>query len=481
MKKLLIAMLLALSMAFGAVAFVACDNGEEPPETTHTEHIDADGDGKCDECGTDMGGEPVTPGKLTLTDGIYICDPIDMGSGRGNAYNYIRFHENGIFYYAQMANSSTPGGGLGQEAGYYEVIEEDLTFEDKTDESQTVERTAESYIVLTNFDGTPCNIRAVNSGETMTNEIPLYEDALYGIWYDNMIYRHDGDPDFTIDQETLIAVAEFVDPSNSFNTVSVGHNGRFDDNIAFDEGEWSYDEATRTYTLTGEYDTATLVVSEDGTVAVYTCGETTMTLNNTDAPQSGEVTAAVEVSDATNMFTLGFYNDGSYAVTASFGGQTMEMTSGNWSLTIPTLTLDETDYTMSSDGITVSLTLKTSQGEGEYTFALTREQLIELSEVEIISPEPEIETLVQQADETGMMTLSFYNDGTYDVVAGVSGQTQTMQEGEWSLNIPYFTVGAFETMMTGGDVTVTLTITTTGGDMPFSFILTTEQLTALNG
>ena len=80
-----------------------------------------------------------------------------------------------------------------------------------------------------------------------------------------------------------------------------------------------------------------------------------------------------------------------------------------------------------------------------------------------------------------MMTLSFYNDGTYDVVAGVSGQTQTMQEGEWSLNIPYFTVGAFETMMTGGDVTVTLTITTTGGDMPFSFILTTEQLTALNG
>ncbi len=471
MKKLLIAVLIALSMAFGAFAFVACDNGETPPDTTHTEHVDADGDGKCDECGTDMGGEPVMPGELTLTDGIYISDPIDMGSGRGNAYNYVRFHGDGIFYYAQMANSSTPGGGLGQEAGYYEVIEESYTFDDCTG-TEIVERVADSYIVLTNFDGTPCNIRAVDSGATMTNEIPLYEDALYGIWYDNMKYSHDGDPDFTIEQETLVAVAEFIDPSN---LVSIGHNGMFDDGIAFDEGEWSYDEDTRTYTLTGAYGTATLVVSEDGATAVYTCGETTMTLNNADAAQEGEVTAVVEVKDGSGMFTLGFYNDASYTVTASFGGQTQEMASGTWTLAIPTLTIDETDYTMTSEGITVAFTLTTSQGASEFTFALTRDQLVTLSQTEILEPEPVVEST------SDFFTLAFYADGCYKVVAAMGETVQEMTSGTWSLAIPTLTIDETDYTMTSEGITVTLSITTSQGPVDYDFTLTRDQLLALNG
>lgn len=476
MKKLLIAMFLALSMAFGTVAFVACDNGEDPPNTTHNEHVDANNDGKCDECGTDMGGEPVTPGELTLTDGIYISDPIDMGSGRGNAYNYVRFHDDGIFYYAQMANSSTPGGGLGQHAGYYEVVEEEYTFTDETGETP-VERVADSYILFTNFDGTDFNLKA-DSSVPASNIAPMLDDCLYGIWYDDMKYSHDGDPDFTIEQETLVAVAEFIDPSNPFNVVSIGHNGMFDDGIAFDEGEWSYDEDTRTYTLTGAYDTATLVVSEDGATAVYTCGETTMTLNNADSAQEGEVSAVVEVKDTTGMMTLSFYNDGTYQVVAGASGQTQTMQEGEWSLQIPNLTIGAFETMMTGGDVTVTLTITTTGGDMQFSFTLTTDQLTTLSQTEIV--EPELEALVQQADSTGMMTLNLYEDGTYEVIASLGEQVQTMQTGNWSLSIPYLTIGTFETMMTGGDVTVTLTITTGSGDMQFSFTLTTDQLLALN-
>lgn len=471
MKKMLLAVLLASTLTFGTFALAACNgNEEDPPETTHTQHVDANDDGVCDECGEPMQGETTEPEELTLTDGIYISDII--GGNRG--YNYVRFHENGVFYYAFMANAETPGGGQAQ-AGYYEVVEEELTFEDKTDESQTVERTADSYIVLTNFDGTPCNLRAVNSGETMTNQIPLYDDALWGIWYDDMKYSHDGDPDFTIDQEMAIAVAEFVDPENSFNTVSIGHNGMFDDNIAYDEGEWTYDDATRAYTLTGSYGTATLVVSEDGATALYTCGDTQLTLNNVNAEVSDEVTAVVEQTDTTGMMTLSFYNDGAYSVTAA--GQ--EVSSGTWSLEIPYLTVGSFNTMMTGGDVTVELAITTTQGEMTFSFILSTDQLTTLSQTEIV--EPELEALVQQADSTGMMTLNLYEDGTYEVIARLGEQVQTMQTGNWSLSIPYLTIGAFETMMTGGDVVVTLTLTTGNGDMQFSFTLTTDQLLALNG
>ena len=114
----------------------------------------------------------------------------------------------------------------------------------------------------------------------------------------------------------------------------------------------------------------------------------------------------------------------------------------------------------------------------QFSFTLTTDQLTTLSQTEIV--EPELEALVQQADSTGMMTLNLYEDGTYEVIASLGEQVQTMQTGNWSLSIPYLTIGTFETMMTGGDVTVTLTITTGSGDMQFSFTLTTDQLLALN-
>ena len=75
MKKKLLAMLaLSAVLAMSAGLLAACNDPKDPddPDTPCTEHADKDNDGKCDNCGEDMGGEPVTPPEETkITDGVF--------------------------------------------------------------------------------------------------------------------------------------------------------------------------------------------------------------------------------------------------------------------------------------------------------------------------------------------------------------------------------------------------------------------------
>lgn len=57
--KTLFALLTAFCLSAGLGIFAACGDPNTPPED-HTQHVDANEDGKCDECGADMGGT-VTP------------------------------------------------------------------------------------------------------------------------------------------------------------------------------------------------------------------------------------------------------------------------------------------------------------------------------------------------------------------------------------------------------------------------------------
>ncbi len=62
----LLCVLMAVTMA-GTAAMAACAEDNKPP--AHTEHVDADGDGKCDECGKDMGKTPEDPNDPDNPDG----------------------------------------------------------------------------------------------------------------------------------------------------------------------------------------------------------------------------------------------------------------------------------------------------------------------------------------------------------------------------------------------------------------------------
>lgn len=481
-KRVLLCGLSAAMLAAAALGFAACGDGDEE----HTTHPDENGDGICD-----IGGEQLTTpdpdptpdpddDEVTMTDGIYLSDPIDMGSGRGNAYNYVRFHEDGIFYYAQMAQPSTPGGGMSA-AGYWEIVEESYTFFDGTSNK---EMTVDSYIAFTNFDGTLYGIHQTNGGQEgaspeYDNKVPMVDDALLGVWYSNMKYTHVLDnEDYTLEDETDIEVAYFVKEVGAADGLILNHTGTFEDLVSdtmdIYDGTWTYDAATRTYTLTDDDLTAKLTVSEDGMTATYVDFKgNTQELVSNNYTEEGEVTAVVQ---STNMFfTLSFYNDGTYDVVASISGQTQEMASGVWSLAIPTLTLDGTDYTMTSDGIEVTFALTTSQGTSDYNFVLTRDQLVMLSQTEILAPEPIVEATKD------FFTLAFYADGTYKVTAAMGELVQEMLSGTWSLTIPTLTIDETDYTMTSDGITVTLSITTSQGPVNYDFSLTRDQLLALNG
>lgn len=76
MKKKLLAMLaLSAVLAMSAGLLAACNDPKDTdePDTPCTEHVDSNNDGKCDNCGEDMGSEPVTPPEeeVKITDGVF--------------------------------------------------------------------------------------------------------------------------------------------------------------------------------------------------------------------------------------------------------------------------------------------------------------------------------------------------------------------------------------------------------------------------
>lgn len=421
-----------------------------------------------------------------MTDGIYISDPIDMGSGRGNAYNYMRFHEDGIFYYGQMAQPSTAGGGMSA-AGYWKTVEESYTFYNGvavSDKEITVgEMTVSSYIELTNFDGTPYNNHQTN-GDAGNNASPVYDnkypmmnDVLLGVWYADLAYTHDVDNEtYTIDKETAIEVAYFVKTPGESDGLILNHTGAFEDLVSSEEdiyeGSWSCNVATRTYTLKDGNKTATLVVSEDGMTAEYT--DFTGTKQNLYSVNYTEGVKEVLKVTANSFFNLSFYNDGTYKVWAEMGGQTSEFTTGKWSLTIPTLKIDTTDYTMTADGVSLSFTVTTSNGDTPLSFALSRDQLVALSQVTIIEAKPIVEVT------SAFFKLGFYADGTYKVIAEMGTTVQEMKTGTWSLTIPTLTVDEANYTMSADGVTVKLSLTTSQGSNEYDFVMTRDQLLALN-
>ena len=117
MKKKLLAMLaLSAVLAMSAGLLAACDDPKDPddPDTPCTEHVDKDNNGKCDNCGEDMGGEPVTPPEeeVKITDGVF-SNQMDASHEA-----LIKLYEDGTAYLSGFTVSYK---------GWYEVKEESIT------------------------------------------------------------------------------------------------------------------------------------------------------------------------------------------------------------------------------------------------------------------------------------------------------------------------------------------------------------------
>lgn len=285
MKRAIKWIALAL-IACMALSLAACNQPDTPSASTTQPSNSQPSDPKP----TDP--QPTEPKELTLHDGIYISDAIDMGQGRGNAYNYLRFHENGVFYYAQLAQPGKSNGGGMSMAGYYEVVNEPIQFADTTG----TEKTADYYILCYNFDGTEYGIHQSNTGADGTapeydNIIPVLDDIIYGVWYNNMAYTHVVDhADFTVETEIAKEVANFVKEAGSTEALILKHNGTFEDLVnvtggEYYEGNWILVDGVYTLTDNTTKKTATLQIAEDNNSATYVdFNGNTVNLVNSAAP-----------------------------------------------------------------------------------------------------------------------------------------------------------------------------------------------------
>ncbi len=340
----ILALLMALSL-FGCAA-------EDPTPTTEVNV----------ETNTDATTEPVnaTEGNVAeentgITAGIY--QGTFEAEGRGLMVNYFHFYENGIFYYSAYNGGQTM-------AGYYEGpvdMEIEYTYDNQT-------YTASQAIILTNFDGSEFATVAYQDDE-LKGFSKLY----------NLNLPHVLDSGHKMEDENGIAVAEYVSPDDSYATVSINHNGTFQDMItSLVEGSWTREGNVYTLTDAETGAVSTLTLSEDGASAEYAGSDgTNMTLI---VPVPEFSVQFVFNSQDNEALTLELYNDGTCAVIYDGLGT---VTDGTWSVDastqLPTWTIElaqtfedkPVEVVTDLENMQFSVAFTNSSGQLSTTFILT--------------------------------------------------------------------------------------------------------------
>lgn len=406
-----IALLLALCMV---LSFAACDQPENPdPSGTDPKPSDSQP--------TDP--KPTDPKEVTLHDGIYISDAIDMGQGRGMAFNYLRFHENGVFYYAQMAQPGSAAGGAMSAAGYYEVVNESIAFVDTTGNEQN----ADYYLLCYNFDGTEYGIHQSNGGEEgaapeYDNIIPIKGDVLYGVWYSNMAYTHVLDnTDYTVDKEIAKEVANFVKEAGSTESLILKHNGTFEDlvNITggeYYEGNWTLTDGVYTLTDNATSKTATLQIAKDNSSAVYV---------NFSGDSVNLVNAAAPAAPTEGVLQVLF--KGEFAVNGMFPGSTIASLYDNGTAKL------ETKIDMSLAGMGVKEVIEEGTWELTADYKMVITVPVEGEDAKVFTAAP------VDAQGTYKFTYSFSMQGstglqTYEVEMSKTALVEATFSGEFKVN-----------------------------------------------
>lgn len=477
MKKKLLAMLaLSAVLAMSAGLLAACNDPKDPdePDTPCTEHVDSNNDGKCDNCGEDMGSKPVTPPEeeVKITDGVF-SNQMDASHEA-----LIKLYEDGTAYLSGFTVSYK---------GWYEVKEEAVRTANTAPDGTIIDPAAEAdgkgkcewltfdtaiYFWADEAMTEPITVNASAAAEgdlpsagigyaygTPANVL-AYDaetDAIYNYKFDQATrtLTHSSLRDFTTDDENPIELYRFMLKNESDipadaedgavvsdYSLLITHKG-FEGNLlggAANEWNGKYEQEGNVYTLNDTFSGAevgTLTIAEDGASATFTNGTVTLELIPYEEVPSDEVTDLLTVETTVNVgidvpFTLTFKSDCTAVLSASLMGSSIEFTT-DWELQAPQIVFGsassgEFTYAIDADGAHVTwkgdLSDRMTDVTVPFTFASS-----ELAKLQDARPAaPEVLGTLTGGGGSFVMTLSLYEDNTCAVSMG---DTQ-ITTGSWS-------------------------------------------------
>ena len=475
MKKKLLAMLaLSAVLAMSAGLLAACTDPKDPDDsdTPCTEHVDSDNDGKCDNCGEDMGGEPVTPPEETkITDGVF-SNQMDSSHEA-----LIKLYEDGTAYLSGFTVSYK---------GWYEVKEESITTAATAPDGTIIDPAAEAdgkgkcewltFDTAIYFwaDETKTEPITVNASAEAEGDLPspavgyAYGTPANALAYDSesdMIYNYKFDQatrtlshsslrDFTPEDEAPIELYRFMLKNESDipadaeagavlsdYSLIITHKS-FEGNLLGGSNVWNgkYVQEGNTYTLTDTFSgtqVGTLTIAEDGSSATFTNGTVTLELIPYEEVTSGEVEDLVVANASINVgveipFTLTFKSDCTAVLSANVGASSIEITT-DWTLRSPQIVFENTSsgeftYAIDAGGAHVTWTgdLSDCMPDQTVTFTFPSSDLAKLQNAKPAAPEV-LGTLTGGGGNF-VLTLSLYEDHTCAVSMG---DTQ-ISAGSWS-------------------------------------------------
>lgn len=295
--KLLVSLTLTASLALSGI-LAACTDPEMPDDPC-TEHVDANGDGVCDNCGETV--STPAPAEKQLYDGRWVTvatDPANEGAT-------LKLKEDGSYYYYSAWTYSLGSWEVVEgEYTYYKIENGDTPGDTDTDKN---EYTASEQLVFTSFDGT--TFKGVIAEGRIWN---MERNTLQGISWASLVQEdYNWDPDNDEEDIASLSLCETKNASAQliFYASMTNEGALFDsingNNITADSGSYekSVSGDVTTYTLKEDGTAyATLTVNSDGTYTYTPDGEEGFAL-------------VTEAWTATNILT-----SGEEYISLSFGG-----------------------------------------------------------------------------------------------------------------------------------------------------------------
>lgn len=473
-KKLFAALALSGCVALSMGLFAGCNgNGGD----TH-EHVDADGDGRCDVCDEEMGGGIVTPPEETeITDGVFS----NMMDASHEAL--IKLYEDGTAYLSGFTVSYK---------GWYEVKEESITTANSASDGTIIDSAAAAdgngeckwltFDTALYFwaDEAKTQPITVNASAASADDLPsagigyAYGTPVNALAYDDetdMIYNYKFDQatrtlshsslrDFDESDENPIVQYRFMladaadipdgaeaDAVVSDYTFTITQKG-FESNITGSNYNGTYTLDGNVYSLHDTFtdaDVGTLTLTDSG--ATYQNGNTTIELVEYEEVTSGEVTDLLSVTTTKNLgieveFSLVFRSDCTAVLSANMMGSAIEFTT-DWVLEAPQILFSNTSqgefsYAIDGEGAHVKWTGDLSDRMQNQTVEFTFDSS-ELAKLLNARPaEPELQLSKQSSENVelypGMsvpFTLNLYDDGTFTITASL-GSNSIEITGNWS-------------------------------------------------